>query len=168
MYWKDVIKNSPKPWVITFICTGNIMRSPYAEFISRKVYLDLKNQQSGIEGIVFKSGAVTHQNNTIHPLSEKYLLEEGIRKEIISIHQPRLIDNYIKYFKESNLFIGMTNKHKRILTKKGYKHSYLLSEVADKGREEILDPYFNPEKDKDIYLKLKLYTKIFVNELVKL
>ena len=168
MNWKNILKSSSKPWEITFICSGNIMRSPYAEYIARKILNEINDQQSKKFDLVFKSGAVTYQNNSIHPFTEKFLMDNGIPIIEIKKHKPRLVDNNPEYFQDSTLFITMTNEQKRILNKKGYSNNFLLSEVANNEQTEILDPYFFPEKKEEIYNSIKDYTKHFINELVKL
>ncbi|OLS23584.1 MAG: hypothetical protein HeimC3_23960 [Candidatus Heimdallarchaeota archaeon LC_3] len=144
------------------------MRSPYGEFIAKKIVSELKKMQLIKEELSFKSGVVTYQNGSIHPLTEKFLIEDGINKNQTNRHQARLVDNYPEYFSETKLFIAMTNEHRKILNKKGYLNNYLLSEVANKGQEEILDPYLYPEIEEEIFANIKEYTKRFIYELVKL
>ena len=66
MEWQDLLRIEVKPWRILFFCSGNIMRSPYAEYQAKKIQQkqvpDLSFQ------IIYQSGAVIADNDYIHPL----------------------------------------------------------------------------------------------------
>ena len=124
---------------IVFLCSGNVIRSPFAEFLARK-YVDYPSKQK----LIFESGACTYQNSSILPFTRKWLLKKGFSDKEIRNHNPRLITNYYDDFFDTDLFIGMTKEHiahiKEIFPT---KNAYLLKELVLGKNEDILDPYLN-------------------------
>ncbi|MHA1991806.1 MAG: arsenate reductase/protein-tyrosine-phosphatase family protein [Candidatus Hodarchaeales archaeon] len=166
MSWKKSLLSIPKPWEIIFICSGNIMRSPFAEFLSKKYVEDYDPEIK--KELVFKSGGVTYQNDSISEITKNLLIQEGIDKEEITKHKPRLLDNYPDYFSGNIFFIPMTNEHKKILKMKGKNYVFTLNQIIKSSNKDVLDPYFNPEMELEIFNDLKNSTKMLIEELNKL
>ena len=57
---------------ILFICSGNIMRSPFAEYRARQL-LD-----SSRKNITFKSGGVVYRNTSLYSEKRGYLICHGL------------------------------------------------------------------------------------------
>jgi protein-tyrosine-phosphatase len=161
--WKNLIKNESKDIKITFVCTGNIIRSAYAEYMAKK-YFKLKNKPN----LKFDSGACFHQNSYIYPLTKKLLLNEGIPEVEILSHKPRLIENYFGDFKRTTLFIAMTKQHLEYLDRQFPGSSFLLKDIVENRKEDVLDPYYYPNKEEEIMNELKSLIIRFCEELEKL
>jgi protein-tyrosine-phosphatase len=166
MSWKEKLLLIPKPWEIVFICSGNIMRSPYAEFLSKKYIKDYNPEIK--KNLIFKSGGVVYQNDTISEIAKNLLIQEGIDKEDIIKHKPRFIDNYSEYFSGNIFFIPMTAEHKKILKMKGKTTIFTMNQIVKASKEDVLDPYFNPEMEIEIFNDLNNSTRMLIKELSKL
>lgn len=166
MSGKEIITDIPKPWQIIFICSGNIMRSPYAEFIAKKYIKE--NSSATPNKLKIKSGGVHYQNEKIHRTVQYLLMQEGFDEKEITDHQPRLIDNYKSYFNEKGIYVAMTNEHRNILITKGKKTVFMLKELTESKKIDILDPYFNPIIAEEIFCDIKKNVKKFVSELINI
>lgn len=151
---------SKKSLEIAFICSGNIMRSPYAEFHARSKFNILNNDRS--KDVIFKSGGVTYQNQYLHPEVRSLLLKEGFEKKDLESHTPRLLSNFSEYFEDVDVYFAMTKAHKRKLMELGKKNVFLLKEL-DNSYEDIQDPYFNPTMLEDIFATIKRCVSILVD-----
>lgn len=148
--WKDLILKTSGEVKITFVCTGNIIRSAYAEYLAKKYFHPKSGKQ-----ITFDSGACRHQNTYMHSLPHDLLLKEGYKEEILQSFKPRLIENYLSNFDKSTLFIAMTKEHLVYLEKRYPENSFLLKEIVLNKKEDVLDPYYYPEKGEEIMKELK-------------
>ncbi len=100
----SAIKEAYHRPLITFVCTGNICRSPLAEY-----YCAQQVAQKGLAWRVASAGLLDSGN----PISKNSLI---ILKELgidASHHQSRRIDKYI--ITNSYLILTMTEEHKRTL-----------------------------------------------------
>ena len=148
--WQELISNEKNTIKITYVCTGNIIRSAYAEYLSRK-YFDLAKQ----EHVIFDSGACFHQNSYIYPLTKKLLLKEGYSEKEITAHKPRWIENYFDDFKKTTIFIAMTKQHLDYLDQVFPRRGLLLKDIVLNKKEDVLDPYYYPEKGEEVMGELK-------------
>ena len=148
--WKDLLLEEKGTIKISFVCTGNIIRSAYAEYLTKKYFHPRNNVK-----IIFDSGACYHQNSYIHPLSKKLLLQEGYTEEQVTAHKPRWIENYLDDFNKTTIFIAMTNRHMRYLDKVYSGKGFLLKDIVEGKKEEVLDPYYYPEQGEEIMKELK-------------
>ena len=148
--WKQILKNSNKEPKITYVCSGNIIRSAYAEYLSKKYY----KAEIGRK-IIFDSGACFNQNRYMHPLTKNLLLKEGYKDDLLQSFKPRLIENYIDDFNKSSLFIAMTKEHLDYLSNKYAENSVLLKELVLNKVEDVKDPYYYPEEGPEIMEELK-------------
>lgn len=148
--WKEIISRSDKEVKITFVCSGNIIRSAYAEFIAKKYFKSKDGKK-----IRFDSGACFNQNRYMYPLTKKLLLKEGYEEKDLDTFKPRLIENYLGEFNESTIFIAMTRDHVRYLKRKYPDKTFLLKEMILNKIEDVEDPYYVPEKGIEIMNELK-------------
>ena len=159
--WKEIIRaNKSKEIKITFACTGNIIRSTYAEYIAKKYFSEKK-----FTNLIFDSGACKHQNRFIHPLSKKLLLEEGYSEGELLAFKPRYIEYYLDNFNKTTIFIGMTKEHLEYLQSEFPNKSFLIKEMILDKREDVLDPYYYPDQGEKVMKELKELILKFCNEL---
>ena len=148
--WKELIKNEKNDVKISFVCTGNIIRSAYAEYLAKKYFHSKKNKK-----VIFDSGACYHQNSYIHSLSKRLLIEEGFTEEQVTAHKPRYIENYLNDFNKTTIFVAMTNSHMSYLDKNFPGKGFLIKDIVEGKKEEVLDPYYYPEQGEEIMKELK-------------
>ncbi len=148
--WKELIQNEKNDIKISFVCTGNIIRSAYAEYLAKK-YFHSKNDKK----VLFDSGACFHQNSYIHSLPKRLLLQEGYSEELVIAHKPRWIENYPDNFNKTTLFVAMTQRHMDYLDENFPGKGFLIKEIVEGKKEEVLDPYYYPEKGEEIMKELK-------------
>lgn len=159
--WQEIIReNKSKQIKITFACTGNIIRSVYAEYIAKKYF-----SQKYFSNLTFDSGACKHQNSYIHPLSKKLLLEEGYSEGQLLAFKPRYIEYYLDDFNKSTLFIGMTREHLMYLQSEFPDRSFLLKKMILGKEEDVLDPYYYPEQGEKAMKELKELVLSFCKQL---
>lgn len=169
-YQKDQ-KTLKKPFKILFICSGNIIRSAYADFTFNRMVEESEILRGRVQ---VKSGAVQFKNSNIDERTVTVLVKEGFNPDIVRKHIPKHKDDYPEIFDEADIIIGMTKSH-RVNLPKQYRAGDLmkfvmLSELVDNERKDIEDPYFvntfeeyeNILKDVRKYLeKLKLKLEEF-------
>jgi protein-tyrosine phosphatase len=125
---------------IIFICSGNIIRSPYAHLLFEHLLKDDKDLSTKIK---VESGAVTYRNYSISLESHDELLKEGISSERIQF-KPRHFMDYPDMFQRADLILVMAKGHLRSIPE-GYRDkAFLLLEFTNGKSENIPDPYFNP------------------------
>ena len=161
--WKELLKNETNTIKITFVCTGNIIRSTYSEYLARKYFHSKNNSQ-----IIFDSGACKHQNSYIYPLTKNLLLKEGYSEGQLLAFKPRLIENYIDNYEKSTIFIAMTKEHLDYIENIFPGKGFLLKDIVLGKKEDILDPYYYPEKENEIMNELKKLIIHFCEELEEL
>lgn len=161
--WIEILKNEPHTIKVTFVCTGNIIRSAYSEYLAKK-YFQSKNYSK----IIFDSGACKHQNSYMYPLTKNLLLQEGYSENQLSSFKPRLIQNFISEFEKSTIFIAMTKEHLNYIEKKYPGKGFLLKEIVLGKKEDVLDPYYFPEKENEIMTELKELVLDFCKKLENL
>ena len=161
--WKEILKNESKDVRITFVCTGNIIRSAYSEFLAKKYF---KSKSDKI--IIFDSGACKHQNSYMYPLTQNLLLKEGYNQIQLEAFRPRLIEYYMNDFNKTTLFIAMTKEHLAYIEKNFPGKGFLLKDMVLGKKEDVLDPYYFPEKEIEIMKELKNLIKEFCRKLEEL
>jgi tRNA threonylcarbamoyl adenosine modification protein (Sua5/YciO/YrdC/YwlC family) len=127
----EILESANRP-KITFTCTGNICRSPMAEYWFRKLLmehnLDIESASAG----VLESG------NPISIHSHKVLLEHGIEAKN---HTSIMIDNDV--IRSSWKIITMTNNHKEDILRRfpgSEEKVFTLGEIS-KIKGDIADPW---------------------------
>ena len=124
---------------ILFICSGNIMRSAYAEMIFEKMLKD----KFGDTKIISESGAVIYVNDSIAYQTKKILLEQGVSKERIKQFHPRHINYYREAFDNADLILVMTHEHLHKLNAENLKDkTFMLTDFAFNEKRDIADPFF--------------------------
>ncbi len=116
---------------IYFVCSGNIIRSAFAE-----LYLDhLLDDRSNVS---IRSFGTTYHNTTIHYKAKEYLAELGISTGNFT---PTHISEISLDGKA--IVLGMTKEHLHLVNVhwEGFPNSFLLSEISNEIIE-IADPYF--------------------------
>ena len=122
---------------ILFNCSGNIMRSAYAEMMFEKILQD----KFGETRIISESGGVIYRNDRIAYETKKILIEEGVSPDRIKKFRPRHIDYYHDAFKNADLILTMSTEHLPYLQEFNDK-TFLLNEFAFNEMRNIADPFF--------------------------
>jgi protein-tyrosine-phosphatase len=162
-------KELKKPLKILFICSGNIIRSAYAEFVFRKMVEDSDILRGKIQ---VKSGAVQFKNTKIDERTVSVLESEGFNPEEVRKHIPKHKDDYPEIFDEADIIIGMTKSHRVSLPKQYRAGEFmkftLLSELANDERKDIEDPYFTNTMDeyRQILKEVNGYLRKLIQKLV--
>lgn len=132
---------------ILFICMSNICRSPYCEYVFRKIVEEDETLSKNIDWI--KSSAVFNKSFKINSKAVKVLTDEGFEKEYVLAHTPTFKYGKGKaYFEEADIIIGMTKSNKFFLPLKYAKKFALLSVLATGKYKPIPDPVLIKDQDK--------------------
>lgn len=127
---------------INFVCSGNIIRSPYAELLFEKL---ISEEDSLRNKIQVESGGVVYRNRMISEESASMLIKEGVSKERINQFSPRYHDDYPDMFKEADLTLVMERSHLKYIPKKYKEKAFLfLDFVYGSTIGDVPDPYFDP------------------------
>jgi protein-tyrosine phosphatase len=131
---------------IVFICSGNIIRSPYAHLLFEHLLeedIKLKNK------IQVKSGGVTYRNFSISVESRDMLLKEGVPQNKISEFRPRYYPDHPDMFKEVDLVLVMEKNHIRKIPN---QNTFLLLEFTFGKAINVPDPYFDPPYERSFQM----------------
>ena len=142
---KVLLRNiySQESFTINFICSGNIIRSPYAEILFEKL-LEKSGKKIGLK-IKVESGGVKYQNSMISEESATMLMKEGVTKERINRFFPRYYRDYPEMFVKTDLILVMEQSHLQYIPNKfGNKSFLFLDFVYGKTIGNVPDPYFDP------------------------
>jgi protein-tyrosine phosphatase len=126
---------------IIFICSGNIIRSPYAHLLFEHLIhedLDLRKK------IKVESGGVTYRNNSISNESREMLFREGVNSDKINSFKPRYTSDFPNMFKEVDLVLVMEKNHITGLPERLREKSFIFLEFTLGLSEDVPDPYFDP------------------------
>lgn len=124
---------------ILFVCSSNICRSPFCEYVFRRMVKNDPVLSEKVESV--RSAAVFNKSFKIHPKARLALLREGFSEEEIAAHKPAFKwgDGYL--FKEADVIIGMTRMNKIALPIRYHKKFVTLSEYVDGYYTTIPDPF---------------------------
>ncbi|MCE7734496.1 MAG: hypothetical protein GPJ54_06440 [Candidatus Heimdallarchaeota archaeon] len=133
---------------IVFVCSGNIIRSAFAELYTRHV-LGTKANKS------IRSLGTDYHNTNILDLTRKVLIEKEISPEKINNFHPTHISEFKVDRIDDLIFFSMTNHHQSQLENYFGKEikSYLLPNILDEDLE-IEDPYFTNNYER-VFLKIE-------------
>lgn len=145
---------------ILFVCSSNVCRSPYAEYVFRRMV-----EQSPVlsaAGIEVSSSAVFNKSKEIFPKAVVSLQREGFDKDYILSHKPSFKWCDMKRFKDADVIIGMSKMHKW-LTPLAYRKKFLtLSEAAEGEYKPLPDPFLY--KSQEEYDKVMSLIKAYLAE----
>jgi len=129
-----------KPIKVTFVCSGNICRSPFAEHYLRK-----KLHTDGIDWIAVDSMGTTAVDGLS---SVSQAIAVALEFEIsMNDHFSRMIDN--KQINASDIIIAITKAHSDALNEmipSAARHIVTLGQIAGSPELDVPDPY-NQEKE---------------------
>ena len=150
---------------ILFVCSSNVCRSPFAEFVFRRLV-----EQSPVlsaAGIEVGSSAVFNRSKYIYPKAVVSLEREGFSKEAVLAHKPAYKSTDKKRFEEADVIIGMSKIH-RILTPHKYRDKFVtLSEAATGKYTPIPDPFLYPSQNEydKVMSVIKKYLTLYAEKL---
>ena len=131
---------------ILFVCASNICRSPYCEFVFRRMCENDPDLAARVEWV--KSGAVFHQCKNLHPKSKAALEAEGFAPEFLDKHSPAYWRRFPERFEQADIIIGMTRWHKYFIPKK-WRGKYVdLAELATGTYTPVPDPFLANTQEK--------------------
>lgn len=128
-------------FTLLFICSGNIIRSPYAHLLFEHL---IQEDRELKEKIRVESRGVTYRNYYISMEAREMLLKEGISAERIAEFTPRYFSDYPDVFKSADLVLVMENNHIRRVPISVRKQTFLLLEFTLGVTDDVPDPYFDP------------------------
>lgn len=129
---------------ILFVCASNICRSPYCEFMFRRMV----EQDPDLNGKVHvTSSAVFNHMKQMDPKTRESLRQEGFTDEELDQFTPSIWYRSIQKFKDADVIVGMTRLQKW-LTPPPFRKKYMtLSEAATGKYHTIPDPYLILDQD---------------------
>ena len=131
---------------ILFVCSSNICRSPYCEFVFRRMCENDPDLAARVEWV--KSGAVFHQCKNLHPKAKAALEAEGFAPEILDKHSHAYWRKFPERFEQADIIIGMTRWHKYFIPKK-WRGKYVdLAELATGTYTPVPDPFLAKTQEK--------------------
>lgn len=141
---------------IVFVCSGNIIRSAFAEIYTKHL-IGWRSNKS------IRSLGTDYHNSQILDMTRNTLIDKGIDSQKINNFQPTHISGFKVENIDDVIFFSMTNHHKTQLQRyfgKGIK-SYLLPKILDEN-VEIEDPYFTNNYEQ-VFLKIEKCVNQLVN-----
>lgn len=125
---------------VLFVCSQNMCRSPYCEYMFARMVEDNEKLRGRVE---VDSSAVMSPGTKIDKNTVAALVKEGFDKDFAEAHKPgymwRKSDR--KLFKEADIIIGMTKSHKTYLPIRWKRKFVTLSEAATGVYTPIPDPW---------------------------
>lgn len=123
---------------LIFICSGNIIRSPYAHLLFEHLLekdIELKSKMQ------VESGGVTYRNSSLSMEARNMLVKEGVSTKKISEFIPRYFPDHPDMFQGVDLVLVMEKNH---IHKIPVEDTFLLLEFTLGIANDVPDPYFNP------------------------
>lgn len=147
---------------ILFVCSSNVCRSPYCEFLLRA---KIQNDEELKDKIEVKSCAVFNRSKEIFPKTVVALEREGFNRDEVLAHVPAYKKDCRDRFEEADIIIGMSKMHK-LLTPKKYRDKYkTLSQAVNGEYRAIPDPFLATSQEK--YDRTMAILKVYVEGLYK-
>ena len=92
-----------KKYNILFVCSSNVCRSPYCEFMLRRM---IENDDVLRDRVEVKSSAVFNKSKRIFPKAVDILKREGFDEKEILAHKPSFKTD-TERFEKADVIIGM-------------------------------------------------------------
>ena len=146
-------------FTVNFICSGNIIRSPYAHLLFSHM-IDGDSQLKG--RINVESGGVKYRNSSLSYESNEMLLKKGVSEKMIAEFKPRYFLDHPNMFKSVDLILVMEKTHIRYLPESIQNRTFLLLEFTQGVSEDIPDPFFDPPFER-AYNMIDRSLKLLVN-----
>jgi len=140
------------PITIVFLCSGNIIRSAYAELVFDKM---ISEEDCLRDRIKVRSGAVKYYNRRIFSGIIPFLVQEGVDRSRITDFRPQHINDYPELLTEANLILVMTQNQLNSIPVENRNKAHLLYEFVFGEPLEIPDPYFDPPMGRAVNLLKK-------------
>ena len=123
---------------ILFVCSSNICRSPFCEYVFRDMVEKDPELKKRVDGVA--SAAVFNRMKRIHPMARTALLREGFDEAYIDSHRPSFKWGDRKLFDDADLIVGMSRANKIVLPLRYHCKLVTLSntERANTKRAPIL------------------------------
>ncbi len=119
---------------VVFVCSGNMVRSAFAELYARHLGLSLPA----------RSLATTYRNDALFPETALALRQRGVDPDWIRAFRPTHVDDGLARVDPDAVLLVMSNRHFRALEVRPElaERAFLLAEVdgASGETEEIADP----------------------------
>ena len=112
---------------ILFVCSSNVCRSPYAEFVFRR--LVKSSPVLSAAGVEVSSSAVFNRSKVIFPKAAVSLKREGFSEREIAAFKPSFKCSAKEKFRDADVIIGMSKMHKWLTPAKYRKKFITLSEA---------------------------------------
>lgn len=151
---------------ILFVCSSNVCRSPYAEFIFKRMVAENDILNKNIESI--QSSAVFNKSKNIFSKAKYSLISEGFAEEEINDFKPTFKFTERQLFEEADVIIGMGKMHKYLTPRKYRKKFKTLSEVSIGKNVKIPDPFLlkTQEEYDDVMDIIKTFLGLYANNLI--
>ena len=140
---------------ILFVCSSNICRSPFCEYVFRDMVEKDPELKKRVDGVA--SAAVFNRMKRIHPMARTALLREGFDEAHIDSHRPSFKWGDRKLFDDADLIVGMSRANKIVLPLRYHRKFVTLSEYGEGRYEKIPDPFLM--KNVDDYLAVMDFLK---------
>jgi len=144
-----------QPIKIVFLCSGNVIRSAYAELVFTKM---ISEEECLRKRVKVGSGGVRYRNIRIYPEIVEYILQESIDPHQIDIFRPRHMLDHPEVLVEADLILVMTREHLTRIPQKYQEKSHLLYQYVFDEPLDIPDPYFEPPMERAVSLIKKALT----------
>lgn len=126
-----------KTYKVLFVCSSNVCRSPYCEFMLRRM---VENDEELKGKVEVKSSAVFNKSKSIFPRAVVVLKREGFDEKEILAHKPSFRTDTQRY-EQADVIIGMSKTH-GLMTPSKYRKKYVtLSEAATGKYRPVPDPF---------------------------
>ena len=129
---------------LLFVCASNVCRSPYCEYLFRRMA-----EEDPLPGqdLAVRTSAVINHRKEMDPKTKAALIREGFSPEQCDAHRPGWQPLDREKFREADVIIGMTKAQKWFLFPAWRKKFVTLSEAATGSYTPIPDPWLIKDMD---------------------